>query len=104
MRRLTSFAALFLALATTASHPALADSRTFVIANQPDGYGIDQCLARGEKCGAKVASAYCRSQNYTEATTFGRISRDDVTGTTGPQASSCMGNLCIENVAITCQR
>src|SRR5229473_3281683 len=30
---------------------AMADSRVFIIANQADGYGVDQCLARGEKCG-----------------------------------------------------
>ena len=44
-------ACLVLVTATVAS----ADSRVFIIANQADGYGIDQCLARGEKCGAHAA-------------------------------------------------
>ena len=36
---------------------ALADSRVFIIANQADGYGIDECLARGDRCGASAARA-----------------------------------------------
>ena len=39
------------AVAVMTASAASADSRVFIIANQADGYGIDQCLARGEKCG-----------------------------------------------------
>jgi hypothetical protein len=34
---------------------ASAETRVFIIANQADGYGVDQCLASGEKCGASAA-------------------------------------------------
>ncbi len=30
-----------------------ADSRVFIVANQSDGYGVDECLAKGEKCGLR---------------------------------------------------
>ena len=35
-----------------AASAAAADSRVFIVANQADGYGVDECLASGEKCGA----------------------------------------------------
>jgi len=53
-------ACLFVATASAAS----ADSRVFIIANQSDGYGIDQCLANGEKCGAHAARSYCQSRDF----------------------------------------
>ena len=46
MRSLPAFLALMFVLAASA---ASADSRVFIIANQADGYGVDQCLAMGEK-------------------------------------------------------
>ena len=52
-------------LAATA---ASADSRVFIISNQADGYGVDQCLARGEKCGAHAARSYCQSREFAQAT------------------------------------
>ena len=52
MRPLPAFLALVFVLAASA---ASADSRVFIIANQADGYGVDQCLAMGEKCGAHAA-------------------------------------------------
>src|SRR5260370_22390533 len=56
MRSLPAFLALMFIFAASA---ASADSRVFIVANQPDGYGVDQCLARGEKCGAHAALSYC---------------------------------------------
>jgi hypothetical protein len=47
MRSLPAFLALMFVLAASA-----ADIRVFIIANQAEGYGVDQCLAMGEKCGA----------------------------------------------------
>ena len=47
----SGFGLAFLLAASAAS----ADSRVFIIANQADGYGVDQCLAKGEKCGAHAA-------------------------------------------------
>ena len=88
-----------------ASSAALADSRVFIVANQADGYGIDQCLAHGDRCGASAARAYCRSRDFAQATSYRRVDPDEITGAV-PHATgeSCTGNSCGEYVAITCQR
>ncbi len=84
---------------------ALADSRVFVIANEPDAYGVDQCLANGEKCGSYAAKSYCQSRNFTEAKTYRRIDAAEVTGTVpAPASASCTHPGCSEYVAITCER
>lgn len=93
------------AFAITASS-ALADSRVFIVANHRDGYGIDQCLASGEQCGAPAARAYCQSHNFKAASAFRRLEPDDVTGVI-PIATDakCAGSACErEYVAITCER
>src|SRR3954470_10211208 len=90
--------AVLTALAAVAS-PALADSRVFIIANQSDGYGIDQCLANGEKCGAPAARSYCQSREFTQATAFRRVDPDEVTGSIPKPAVSCKGGGCNEFVA-----
>src|SRR3979411_1816814 len=63
-----------------ASSVVLADSRVFIIANQADGYGIDQCLAKGEKCGAHAARSYCQSRDFAQATAYRRVDPDEITG------------------------
>lgn len=83
---------------------ASAEIRTFIIPNNPDGYGVDRCLANGERCGSVVATAYCQSQSFTTARSFRRIDRDEITGavpTSGRNA--CVGN-CDSFVAIECKR
>ena len=60
--------------------PAAAENRTFIIANNADGYGVDRCLASGAKCGAPVATAYCQSHDFDRAASFRRIERDEITG------------------------
>ena len=95
------FAAVLLAFACLAS-PALAEKRIFIVANQPDGYGVDRCLAQGDKCGMPVARAYCQSRDYDQAASFRKIDRDEVTGAI--PAETCAGTNCGEYVAITCQR
>jgi hypothetical protein len=102
MNRISAFlAAAAVSLAATS---ASADSRVFIIANQSDGYGIDQCLANGEKCGAPAARSYCQSREFTQATAFRRVDPDEVTGSIPNTAASCKGAGCNEFVAITCQR
>jgi hypothetical protein len=94
-------ACLFVAAASAAS----ADSRVFIIANQSDGYGIDQCLAKSEKCGAHAAQAYCQSREFAKATSYRRVDPDEVTGSVPQNASAnCGRGGCSEFVAITCQR
>jgi hypothetical protein len=101
MRSLPALSAcVFLFAASVAS----ADSRVFIIANQADGYGIDQCLARGDKCGAHAALSYCRSQNFVEASSYRRADPDEITGLVPKAAESCGRVRCREYVAITCQR
>jgi hypothetical protein len=100
MRSIYLVACLVLAAA-----PALADSRVFIIPNQADGYGIDQCLARGEKCGAHAARSYCQSRDFAQATSYRRVDPDEITGSVPKTAGgACTGVGCHEYVAITCQR
>jgi hypothetical protein len=80
--------------------PAAAEVRTFVVGND-DGYGVDRCLATGASCGAAVAGAYCRSQNFVEAKSFRLLERDEITGA-GDQIACLSG--CLEFVAIECVR
>ena len=63
-----------------AASAASADSRVFIIANQADGYGVDQCLARGEKCGAHAARSYCQSRDFAQAVSYRRVDPDEITG------------------------
>jgi hypothetical protein len=88
-----------------ASAAASADSRVFIIANQADGYGIDQCLAKGEKCGAHAARSYCQSRDFAQASSYRRVDPGEITGSV-PKATenSCDHAGCNEYVAITCQR
>lgn len=84
---------------------ASADTRVFIVANQADGYGIDQCLAKGDSCGASAARAYCRARDFAQATAFQRVDPDEVTGSVPKSGGSgCSRNSCGEYVAITCQR
>src|SRR6187401_1234623 len=88
-----------------AASSAYADSRVFIIADQADGYGIDQCLARGDKCGAHAARAYCQSRDFAQATSYRRVDPDEITGSVPKDGGgSCSHSGCNEYVAITCQR
>ncbi len=102
MRPISALIACTIVLVSSA---ALADSRVFIVANQADGYGIDQCLARGDRCGASAARAYCRSRDFAQATNYRRVDPDEITGAVPHAANeTCRGNSCGEYVAITCQR
>jgi hypothetical protein len=99
-----SISALLACIPLLAGSAALADSRVFIIANQADGYGVDQCLAKGDKCGAHAAHSYCQSRNFAEATAYRRVDPDEITGTVPKVGGNCTHAGCIEYVAITCQR
>ncbi|MET0968328.1 MAG: hypothetical protein ABWY18_03930 [Tardiphaga sp.] len=104
---MTSISALLTAAllaATALAEPAMADSRVFIIANQSDGYGIDQCLARGDSCGAPAAASYCRSRAFDQAVAYRRVDPDEVTGSVPVSADTCSRGRCEEFIAITCQR
>jgi hypothetical protein len=99
-----SISALLACVLLFGASAASADSRVFIIANQPDGYGVDQCLARGEKCGAHAALSYCRSRDFTQASSYRRVDPDEITGSVPKAGENCNHAGCDEYVAITCQR
>jgi hypothetical protein len=100
MRTLSAGLVAVLCLATSAQ----AERRMFIIANDGDGYGIDRCLASGDKCGAAAANAYCRTHQFASAASYRKVDRDDLTGAI-PQSGSgnCRGGDC-DVVAIVCSR
>ena len=81
-----------------------AESRVFIVANQADGYGVDQCLANGDKCGAPAARSYCQSRDFALASAYRRVDPDEITGSVPKTAGNCGRGSCDEYVAITCQR
>ncbi len=98
MRFAFMLSACVLAILTTETR---ADSRVFIVANQPDGYGVDECLAKGETCGAPAARAYCQSREFAQATGYRRIDPEEVTGSVPVSTGSSANG---EYIAITCQR
>ena len=84
---------------------AHAEKRIFIIANNPDSYGVERCLADGARCGVAAAAAYCRSREFASAVSFRKVDRDEITGAV-PQggAGNCQGAHCNEYVAIECAR
>ena len=99
-----SLPALLASLSIATASAAWADTRVFIIANQSDGYGVDQCLANGDKCGAHAARSYCQSRDFAQASSYRRVDPDEVTGSVPKAAGSCNRPGCREYVAITCQR
>jgi hypothetical protein len=100
------FSSALLACASfLAASAALADSRVFIIENLVDGYGVDQCLAKGEKCGAHAALSYCRSRDFAQASSYRRVDPEEVTGAVPKSTGlNCRHAGCGEYIAITCQR
>jgi hypothetical protein len=106
MRSTSAFLSAVLACALLcAASAASADSRVFIIENQADGYGVDQCLAKGEKCGAHAALSYCKSRDFAQASSYRRVDPDEVTGSVPTSSgATCTHAGCGEYIAITCQR
>ena len=101
MRALSTTLAVALVLAGVSL--ARAENHIFIIANNADGYGVDRCLATGASCGSPVATAYCKSREYTRAASFRKVERDEITGAV-PTSATCRGASCEEFVAIECTR
>jgi hypothetical protein len=104
MRSLPALSACAFLINMTLINVASAESRVFIVANQADSYGIDQCLARGETCGAHAARAYCQSRDFALASSFRRVDPDEITGSVPKDGPNCARGGCDEFVAITCQR
>ena len=92
-------AALAVACAVLGS-AAQAEKRTFIIANNSDGYGVDRCLASGSSCGAALATAYCQSRAFVQAASFRKVDREEITG----GVPTTTGAAVDEFVAIECLR
>jgi len=103
MRSLSRLALAAIAAVLLSAGPAGAETRLFVIPSHADGYGIDRCLAGGERCGTQVATAYCQSQSFTQARSFRKVEHDEITGAV-PTSKACHGSDCDELVAIECSR
>ena len=69
-----------LTLVHCSSFSAQAERRIFIIANNPDGYGVDRCLSSGQSCGAAVATAYCRARDFDHAASFRKVDREEIIG------------------------
>ncbi len=103
MRTLLAIVSLGIALCCAGT--AQAERRMFIISSNVDGYGVDRCLASGEKCGAAVAAAYCKSRQFAEAASYHKVDRDEITGSIPTGGSgACIGSKCDEYVAIVCSR
>jgi hypothetical protein len=83
---------------------ASAERRMFIIASNASGYGVDRCLVSGATCGAAIAAAYCRSREFSQAVSYRRVQKDDITGAASNAAGRCRGKNCEEFVAIECMR
>ena len=98
---LVSLATLLCVGLASAAH---AERRMFIIANDAT-YGVDGCLAKGDRCGAAVANAYCKSRQFAAATAYRKVDRDEITGAipTG-NSGGCNSTRCDDFVAIVCTR
>ncbi|MGI8569537.1 MAG: hypothetical protein ACR2KT_10930 [Methylocella sp.] len=51
--------------------PARADESRTLIIPPNDGYGFEECLKPGSKCGLVVADAWCRAHGFAGSNDFG---------------------------------
>lgn len=87
-----------------AAGAAQAERKMFIISSNANGYGVDRCLANGEACGAPVANAYCKSQQFKEAASYQKVDPTEITGAIPTGATgACHGTGC-DVVAIICTR
>jgi hypothetical protein len=90
-------------LSVCLAQTAQAERRMFIIGADIDGYGVDRCLASGEKCGEAAANAYCRGHQFAVAASYRKVDRGEVTGAI-PAVATCQGSRCDNLVAIVCSR
>ena len=83
---------------------AQAEKRIFIVANNADGYGVDRCLASGDRCGKAAATAYCKSREFAQASSYRQVDKDEITGAIPANAGGCKGGTCEQFVAIECSR
>ncbi|MCL2715946.1 MAG: hypothetical protein FWD68_15560 [Alphaproteobacteria bacterium] len=101
-----SFLGLLLGLAClTAVSGATGESRIFILATAPHG-PAPACIARPGPCGVKAAQSWCQSHDFSSATAWRRVDRDEITGEIPRSPRGCSSPACAtaEYVAITCLR
>ena len=101
MRSLLATIAFAALLGASAAH---AEKRIFIVANNADGYGVDRCLASGDNCGRAAATAYCKSREFTQASSYRQVDKDEITGAIPTNTGACKGGSCDQFVAIECTR
>jgi hypothetical protein len=93
------------ALVTLVGAPAAwAETRTFIIVNNADGYGVDRCLATGARCGAAAATAVCKAREFAIAVSYRKVDKGDITGGVPRGNRDCPDGICEQFVAIECTR
>jgi hypothetical protein len=102
--RMRPFLAILVVAALVGLSSARAEKRIFIIANNADGYGVDRCLASGAKCGAAAATALCKAREFTQAMSYRKVERDEITGVIPARNRECPGGVCEHFVAIECTR
>jgi hypothetical protein len=85
------------------TNSAQAERRMFIISADA-GYGVDDCLVSGAKCGSAAATAYCKTQAFAQASDYRKVDRDDITGAIPTGGGACHGSKCDNFVAIFCTR
>ena len=101
MRSLFATIAFAVLLGASAAH---AEKRIFIVANNADGYGVDRCLASGDRCGKAAATAYCKSREFAQASSYRQVDKDEITGAIPTNSGACKGGNCDQLVAIECSR
>lgn len=74
--------------------------KTFLIPSS-DGYGVADCLTSpGSECGQVVANAWCESQGFASAGSYGTAAADEYTGAIEQPAMTKPAD---RPIRITCQ-
>lgn len=91
---------------TGAMTGAPTEKHVFFIATDSDGYGVDHCLASGARCGAAMATAYCQSKAFREASSYHRVDGQKIASDAEARSprAHCHGANCMDLVAIECAR
>ena len=92
-----------IALALSFASAQATERRMFIIPNDADGYGVDRCLAKGDRCGTAAANSYCQTHSYGQAASFHKVEREEITGSI-PGVDACRGGKCPDLVAIVCTK
>jgi hypothetical protein len=92
-----AIAALSLVVVPNGTSRAAGGEATFLIAGS-DGYGVADCLTGGTECGTIVANAWCESQGFSRAESFGLAAPETITGS----AQVSLSGRSERPIAITC--